>query len=453
MDRQLLMDYIVSATNLYGVVPYEKVAEIYTEQTGDRVSAEQVRMLARDSEEEMGLVRAESEFLAHDTVMQDNEADLYFGVTKGKAFYVPEAEELLQYRDGNYVEMTAQSQALGKFAKDRLGYSKGEVSDLLGWIRSAANEPAGDAFQNLIAALRTGNDTEKLDPDDFENLMRYAAHMYNHIRSWAHRGHTPYEMGEEILLGMPRPELEEDVQEKVDYILALTHLWGIAPVTKVREIYNQQNGTAHADSDFAAVLKDPSAAEWLDRGFVHVKGDRFIHEELLDPEQFDYYSKQANGKPYYVPDKEKLMLYVDADHYEVTAELTAFRKFAERKLFRGEEARAINWVDYAQYLAASNTTPAQAMGLLLDDEGIVFDDDQQANELIGLYFDMVNATRMWENRGHTPNELRGSGELKVLSGGASGTAGAGQQAVTEKAGRNDPCPCGSGKKYKKCCGK
>src|SRR5208283_1753876 len=22
----------------------------------------------------------------------------------------------------------------------------------------------------------------------------------------------------------------------------------------------------------------------------------------------------------------------------------------------------------------------------------------------------------------------------------------------EKAGRNDPCPCGSGKKYKKCCG-
>jgi preprotein translocase subunit SecA len=24
---------------------------------------------------------------------------------------------------------------------------------------------------------------------------------------------------------------------------------------------------------------------------------------------------------------------------------------------------------------------------------------------------------------------------------------------TEKVGRNDPCPCGSGKKYKNCCGK
>jgi hypothetical protein len=28
-----------------------------------------------------------------------------------------------------------------------------------------------------------------------------------------------------------------------------------------------------------------------------------------------------------------------------------------------------------------------------------------------------------------------------------------RQAVSTKVGRNEPCPCGSGKKYKKCCGK
>lgn len=27
-----------------------------------------------------------------------------------------------------------------------------------------------------------------------------------------------------------------------------------------------------------------------------------------------------------------------------------------------------------------------------------------------------------------------------------------EQAVSQKVGRNEPCPCGSGKKYKKCCG-
>ena len=35
------------------------------------------------------------------------------------------------------------------------------------------------------------------------------------------------------------------------------------------------------------------------------------------------------------------------------------------------------------------------------------------------------------------------------------TADSSQQTVkqTQKVGRNDECPCGSGKKYKKCCGK
>ncbi|MGB4418274.1 MAG: SEC-C metal-binding domain-containing protein [Bacillota bacterium] len=27
-----------------------------------------------------------------------------------------------------------------------------------------------------------------------------------------------------------------------------------------------------------------------------------------------------------------------------------------------------------------------------------------------------------------------------------------RQRRVKKVGRNDPCPCGSGKKYKKCCG-
>jgi preprotein translocase subunit SecA len=35
---------------------------------------------------------------------------------------------------------------------------------------------------------------------------------------------------------------------------------------------------------------------------------------------------------------------------------------------------------------------------------------------------------------------------------ASGIAGLGTPAAAEKVGRNDPCPCGSGKKHKKCCG-
>ena len=32
-------------------------------------------------------------------------------------------------------------------------------------------------------------------------------------------------------------------------------------------------------------------------------------------------------------------------------------------------------------------------------------------------------------------------------------AASAEKSKMEKVGRNDPCPCGSGKKYKNCCGK
>ena len=42
----------------------------------------------------------------------------------------------------------------------------------------------------------------------------------------------------------------------------------------------------------------------------------------------------------------------------------------------------------------------------------------------------------------------------VMSGGSEAAkAPKTEQAVSNKVGRNDPCPCGSGRKYKNCCGK
>jgi preprotein translocase subunit SecA len=45
-------------------------------------------------------------------------------------------------------------------------------------------------------------------------------------------------------------------------------------------------------------------------------------------------------------------------------------------------------------------------------------------------------------------------ELAVASrqGGSDGAAQPSQRRTGDKVGRNDPCPCGSGKKYKKCHG-
>jgi preprotein translocase subunit SecA len=50
--------------------------------------------------------------------------------------------------------------------------------------------------------------------------------------------------------------------------------------------------------------------------------------------------------------------------------------------------------------------------------------------------------------GVSPDRVRTSSQ----PGAAQGMPGAPVRSSAPTAGRNDPCPCGSGKKYKKCCG-
>lgn len=58
---------------------------------------------------------------------------------------------------------------------------------------------------------------------------------------------------------------------------------------------------------------------------------------------------------------------------------------------------------------------------------------------------LMNNTRLWVLKGHTPQEVLKLEPKTLLP--LAPTVG-----TEEKVGRNEPCPCGSGKKYKKCCG-
>ena len=118
---------------------------------------------------------------------------------------------------------------------------------------------------------------------------------------------------------------------------------------------------------------------------------------------------------------------------------------------------------------------------------------KQAIDLLNLFMPLSNNTRMISNKGHTPSELSGRvkfgpGNMPVITAGSSLAAGMLAEAAPEirkmgfgldlesnaanipvmdlpngldgpvkmsqkKVYPNDPCPCGSGKKFKKCCGK
>ena len=62
-----------------------------------------------------------------------------------------------------------------------------------------------------------------------------------------------------------------------------------------------------------------------------------------------------------------------------------------------------------------------------------------------LITNVYNSLPSWENNGWSPQELleRMAGKKVFYN----------ERGDVMKVGRNDPCPCGSGKKYKKCCGR
>jgi hypothetical protein len=90
------------------------------------------------------------------------------------------------------------------------------------------------------------------------------------------------------------------------------------------------------------------------------------------------------------------------------------------------------------------SVPVSRQFAFLEDRGLAFDIDT-SNEMLSLITDMANHLPAWMNNGWTPAELFAKETGRTLDPDSD--------TVMPKVGRNDPCPCGSGKKYKKCCGR
>ena len=82
-----------------------------------------------------------------------------------------------------------------------------------------------------------------------------------------------------------------------------------------------------------------------------------------------------------------------------------------------------------------------------------FESDEQRFRFTELYIEMSRDCRVRDNRGHDYYEMVGIMSSKSRNAAGKAASGGGAQVKRVKIGRNDPCPCGSGKKYKNCCGR
>lgn len=199
-----------------------------------------------------------------------------------------------------------------------------------------------------------------------------------------------------------------------------------------------------------------------------------IHESLVDVDLDIYYdvSETQRGKPLYIPEKEELLKYADDMYYEHTPQTETLSDFFRNKMGM-DIKKADDLVDECVMCITCSVIPQEnPIDAILTDFNrmkVKFTKFQHA-EFLHLICDLANNTRLPCNRGFTPNELAdrmGIGEAKTISGISAVNSGktfdSSEIGLVEvvhnsiltggKAGRNDPCPCGSGKKYKKCCGR
>lgn len=220
------------------------------------------------------------------------------------------------------------------------------------------------------------------------------------------------------------------------YARATTNLYGALPLDEFVEIFNIQNAQKTDLEETVSVLLKYSVVQKLYciwHGLLMVSDfaeDDFEGvTDLLD---------RSEGKTRYIPDKEELLRYANWNYYERTPEVVALEDFIVKEAHL-PILMAKQVVTDLYFVIASESSVSEVFNAL-DDHHIKLH-ESQVQPFLDRYTAMANTTRLWSNKGHTPDELFWQSMPERGN------------AKRMKIGRNEPCPCGSGKKYKNCCGR
>ncbi len=220
------------------------------------------------------------------------------------------------------------------------------------------------------------------------------------------------------------------------YAMAAINLYGVIAKDDLLKIFNMQNRPALTEEELDLVLLRQIAWEC---GYVllgpEIASEAFSYNQYRDIP--DLLARVVN-KPRYIPTKAEFLKYADPDYYETTAYTQELEQYLRTSCHLDTQRLSELMIElhYAIVLEA----PMQRLLDLFVEYGV----ELSAGELhtiSKLLVELSNHTRLWSNNGHTPSELAGRPPV------------VGRADHKSPDGRNNPCPCGSGKKYKRCCGR
>ncbi len=278
--------------------------------------------------------------------------------------------------------------------------------------------------------------------------------------------------------------------------------YGIAPVEIIYELYRLKIKESMEEmidmlegmpidivESFIFPTDSLSLGEWTKENPIYSTRGLFIHIPVFGDGELRYLLNQQADKEFYIPSAQQIEEICRNGYEESSLAYKKLQKFFMRKMNMPYE-HAVTWCFQVWSNSYEGESPADVINKMTDAD-IEFKSDKQIEEFMRILMEAHNSTRMKENRGHNPNELAVrdfSGGMPLIVPGSSHAAAMLKDAapqlmqkgfpidlesnadmittalypdgidgtpvrVEKKIYPNDPCPCGSGKKYKKCCGR
>mgnify|MGYP001030442159 CR=1 FL=1 len=325
------------------------------------------------------------------------------------------------------------------------GVSKKKKAELIAEITLALQEPERLRELLLVIDKDTWSLFKTAATTGHATVAEMAYPQYRVLESLCYIYCAKYDSGSIIYLPQEVrdvfTELCEDgfLQQKERYDLlhmfvqSAINLYGIIEQGAFVDLFNHYNEVhTSVDELFPCMIRhiavDASYCLWEE----YIVSDEFEENEFEDVKDLIL---QIGDKPRFIPEREEFLRYSDFNYFERNSHIESLQKFLISKLSVSPPV-ADEIVTEVQYACAIEA-PTQAILDILDEYNVPVRQNL-FHELGQNIINVSNNTRLWSNNGHTPNELYQQMMPRVGK---------------KKICRNDPCPCGSGKKYKKCYGR